>query len=424
MFKSYVSILFFVGVTGLFGVVNAQNVITLDRCRELAIDNHGIGHKNQVLRLEAEAKVSYLKKMVKPQVSAFIVFSYQSDVPDPNSALEFGFDFIPLAKDQYRSGFLVKQQLYDGGEFRYKRELVGLDKEVEINELYKERVLLENSVDDLFFTILLFSKSLQIIDSQIYMIEEQVGNAKALYDNGKVLITDVMQLELALDELKFQRDDIVSKDLQVRGVLSAVTGKEIGVGDSLVVPYAMTQPEQLPDPFDKRLEIENLRNASSSRLSLAMARPRAYFFGVGGYARPGLDLFDNSPNVYGVAGISLVIPVTGWRDHKNEVKVLEYKGKLLEIARSSAESKRGALVANADGEIENLERKISNDLVLLEKHIEMRRAVIGLHNLGEVSSAEVTKALSGERNAFLETERHKLELLRARIKRNRIVTEF
>ncbi|MGE0092577.1 MAG: TolC family protein [Bacteroidales bacterium] len=424
MFRFYVWILCLTGVMALFGKANAQQVITLDKCREMALEGHGFEHRTKVLANEAEARVSYLEKMVRPQVSAFAVFSYQSDVPDPNSALEFGFDLVPLAKDQYRTGVLVKQQLYGGGEFRYKRELAGLDRLAGENDVYKSRVLLENSVDDLFFEILLLNESKKILESQYGMYCERVGQARALHDNGKVLVTQVLQLELALQKLEVQMEGLVLENDRLRGILAAVTGMDIGLEDSLVVPGHMTVQETVADPFYERFDIEKRKVELSAKVSLSGARPRAYIFGVGGYARPGLDLFDNNPNVYGVAGLSLVIPISAWRDHRQFKRVLDYKMELLESARNSAQIERNASLAGVQGEIVALERKIENDKRLVEKCRNIRVVVTKLHNLGEVAAADVTEALTGEANAMVEMERHSLELLRARIRKNRLVTSF
>ncbi|MDD3843911.1 MAG: hypothetical protein PHP33_04610, partial [Bacteroidales bacterium] len=64
------------------------------------------------------------------------------------------------------------------------------------------------------------------------------------------------------------------------------------------------------------------------------------------------------------------------------------------------------------------------DKRLVEKCRNIRVVVTKLHNLGEVAAADVTEALTGEANAMVELERHSLELLRARIRKNRLVTSF
>jgi outer membrane protein TolC len=402
-------------------VADAQQSITIEECREKAFRNYLLDERDELYGREAEASVDYLRKWVRPEASAFAVISLQSDVPDVEKAMDFSLGMDPLSRDQYRTGVVVKQLLYDGGEFRYKRELTQLERKAGSNRVYLNRILLENRVDDIFFEALESQKSAMIVKQKVELLQERLSNAKALFDNGKILLNEVLLLEVVLEESIGQWNRMKAQERGLRGVLSALIGEEISPGDSLVLPRpGVKQPPE--DPFYRNMALEKRMLLLSGKQSLASAMPRAYLFGVGGYASPALDIFDNSFKLYGVVGFSVVVPITAWRDHEKMKRVVSHKMKGVDMELNSMEIERRANIAKVDGAIDALVCKVESARLIMEKCERLRSVSVDLYDAGEISSEELSEAVTRESNAMLEYERCRLELLRARVKRNKIVT--
>ena len=86
-----------------------QSSFTLKQCRDYAINNSSITDMSAVVSTISDSQGELLRKLVTPSATGFAIFSYQSDTPNPNSALNAGFDFIPLSKEQYRTGIAVSR---------------------------------------------------------------------------------------------------------------------------------------------------------------------------------------------------------------------------------------------------------------------------------------------------------------------------
>ncbi len=401
----------------------AQRSFTLEQCREHSIKNSSLLEQIKIVSAISEAKGDLLRKLITPSAEGFAVMTYQSDTPDPNSALNGGFDFIPISKDQYRTGIYAKQNIYLGGEYITKKELLSNENAIANIKIEEQQIILENSSDDLFFSALLLNESLQIlkIHKTILLVDLNVLND--LFKQGKIFSVEVLKIEAAIAELDLKIEELQWDGAKLRSMLSVLIGIEIKVSDTLQTPNipASCLPEN--NLLFKRIELESQKNLLSEKLSKASTLPKAYLFGITGFSKPALDIFSNNPDFYGVIGLSVNIPITAWRDHKRYSKVVSLRERQLNLIQENLEKENRLSKTNFEKDIQKYRGVIEKDRLLISKQIDIREQTQILLNAGKTGSSELIKALSQETNIKINMEYHKIELIKASIKRNRVINE-
>jgi len=401
----------------------SQNSISLEQCREGALLRYKSAEQREALDNLVKGKREYLRKIVEPELSAFFIASYQSAVTDPNSALEFGFDFELTAKDRYRSGLLIKQLIYGGGEYRLKGDYSRIEGELQKSAITKGELDLFRRVDELFFATLLMERSLALLERQLLLLQEKFSIAQRLLKEGRVASNQLLEAEIALEEAFGRKEGVEENIATLKGVLSSLTAIEIADGDSLVEPTP-SLALKVEDPLFERGRLESQKIDLLASLSAAAARPKLHLFAVGGYGRPALDYFSNNFEPYGVVGLSLIVPISDWRGHNRYKRVLSYKGEMLKNSIELSSTLREAAIAEVEGEIRGSVRKIERGERLVERVRELSRVSMELFSLGELSSIELNEVLTREYSISISLERERLEYLRLLLNRGTIATDL
>lgn len=400
-----------------------QSSFTLKQCRDYAINNSSITDMSAVVSTISDSQGELLRKLVTPSATGFAIFSYQSDTPNPNSALNAGFDFIPLSKEQYRTGIVVKQNIYLGGEYIIKKELISNENAIANLNLEQQKIILENSSDDLFFSLLLLNESLKILESNKAILEVDLNKLKESFNQGKIFYIEVLKIEAALAELELKVEELMSDGVRLRRLLSVLTGVEVKEEDTFERPTIYELDGYENNLLYRRLMLESQKNSLSQKLSKALAMPKAYLFGVTGFARPALDFFSNNPDVYGVVGLSINIPITGWRDYKKQSKIATLHQRQLNLIHSDLERESMLKRASYQEDVKKYKKLIVKDSLLIDKYKSIREQTQLLLNAGETGSSELVKVLSQESKVKINMEYHKIELIKASIKSSRVVNE-
>lgn len=405
---------------------SAQERISLQQCVEGSLLHNGVESQKESVDYITSAERLYLRKIIEPELSAFFVASYQSDVPDPNSALEFGFDFNLIAKDQYRSGVLLRQLIYGGGEYKLRREYSTIRGALLKNEIEQRALGLQDRVEELFFAILLLEKSNSILKSQIELQRENLSIASSLFLEGRVAVVDSISAEIALEEAISKGRALSLEIERLKKVLSTLTGVQIGASDFLEEPHfansEVSKEGAFEDPLFERARLEGERLEYLSNLSTVAALPKLSLFAVGGYARPALDFYNNSPDLYGVVGLSLKVPITEWRDQKRYKSILLHRRRVLESSFEASKVNRNCTLAQIDSEIIKAKSKVEDSENQLIKYRKLVKRSTELFSKGELSLNQLNQAITLEYGAKISLERDKLEMLRHLYKQNKVST--
>ncbi len=413
----------FVGLWG-FSALHAQQSLRLDDCRRLARE-HVSGPRQKELFQKAEAsRDALLKKMIRPELWGYGLVSYQNEVPNPASALEYAIDFRPVSKDQYKAGLFYSQRIYDGGEYKARKELSAHETRLAVSQTDASLYRLDGVIDELFVNVLLAEKGVEVLALQAELLQKQLSDCKALFAEGKAYAKEVLEVEAAMLEVDAQRAAFVAENSKCRNVLSELCGVPIDTSTLLMQPLFEGLPGRMVDPAFETLEAMSGQNAIALKQAKSVVMPKAYLFGTAGYGKTGFDLFDNRPDWYAGGGLFVKMPLTAWLDFRHEKELISLKAESLRNRRSDMEKQQRGLEVELEGEAMKYAEMVSHYSQIIEKRVEIRRQQEAMFALGRGTVTDCLATIKAEAEARLQREIHALEQIRVLLQRDHILVQL
>ena len=400
-----------------------QRQLSLDECRAAAAAHYALDEQMKLVESAAAARQMIWRKLITPEAGGFATASYQSDVPRLSSTDDFGIDYAPLGRDQYRTGIYARQVLFDGGEYRSRNALEDTERKINESMVERRQRILENAVDELFLSTILLNKGLLIIQAREEILQTRLRQLEALFSEGKVYRVELLEMEAALSGVWAQQEALLADKERFRHMLSSLTGLPIAPEDSLLLPDMQLTSNRKEDPIFRQLKLNKQKIHQTRQLSRASAMPRLDAAVLAGYARPGLNFLSNDFDTYWIVGMTLKVPITGWRDHQRTIRTLTVEESQLSIHHDNLRKQEALLLAELDGEVDKYSRLILQDAALIEKHTLIRMEYEAMLTEGVASASDLLQALSAESQVRLSKARHEIELVRASLKRNHAIIE-
>lgn len=405
----------------MFSRASAQNDFTLEQCRAMARATFSAEKQMEWISESATAQQRLLKKMITPNVSAFAYTAYLSEVPDPAAALEYAFDFSHAPRERLKAGLFLSQQVYDGGEYRLKREEIKLNARLEEQKTEESLLQIDHLVDEVFFGIALARKGLQVLEIQQDIVSLKLSDARSLAGEGKLLKKELLYAEMALIDVETRVGELKAEERKYRRMLSELTGQEMGTDDRLVAPVRDETGDKFVDPAFLQLGLQEKKNELARNLSRTAALPKVRLFSTLGYGKPGLNFFENRFDWFGGVGLVMQVPITGWRDHAREDKILHIESNRLREYRDALQKRRDVIEIEHSGEIYRYETLEQQQAIAIEKKGQLRQQMEILLKEGEVSLSDYFTVLNEETAAKLKLEVYAISKTKEIIKRDRIL---
>lgn len=401
-----------------------QSPIRLSECRRLAQENYTWNEQLHLIESAASAQEQVLKKIIRPNLRGVARAAYFSDMPDPSEALAYSFDFIPIAHDSYNGALFFTQYLYDGGEYRSKKEKLLIDKRLEMLKTDESADRIEQLVDEVFMNVLFIRKGLEILQMEGELLHVRLQDVRSLFDAGKIFKKDVMEVETALLTLDARVIEIQAEEKKCIEILTQLTGKKIDIADEFLMPLVESAEQEREAFAFSRIDLLLDKAEVSRRLSKSMAMPRVQLFGAGGYGRPGLNYYNRSPDWFGFVGIMLHIPLSDWREYKHNCTYIAAETARLSAWRSDLQKQKSLWEIEHDNEIRkyaDLEKKGEQ---IAASYAEMREQTKILLDQGEASMSDYLTIIRAEANAYLSKENYAIERIKAQLKKQRITMNY
>jgi outer membrane protein TolC len=405
------------------GEAGSGRTVTLQECHSAARELFAVERQMELVEQAAQTQQEILRRLITPNAMGFAMASYQSDVPDLSSAGDFGIPLSPLVKDQYRLGIHVSQALYDGGEYRAKSALAETDRLLAATEVDRHQRMLEIHVEELFFNTILLSRGLDVLGAQQDILLSRKKQLQDLFEQGKVFRVELLKIEAALLELESKVLTLGEDERKTRQMLSGLTGLIFTAEDSFLLPESEPPGPVLPDPVFEALRLKIEKTKRSEQLSRAAAMPRLYARGVGGYARPGLNILSNDFDTYWIVGLTLQVPVTGWSDHNRRSRVFGMELDQLMIQYENLRIRQEVADAGYLAEVARYDKLVQHDEQLIMTYRDIRMAYEAMLTEGVAAAADLLQALSAESQALFSKARHEVERARAAHYRNRALLQ-
>ena len=161
-----INYLIFVGLLFFANTVNSQTVLTLEECKQLAVENYPLIKQYGLIDAAEKYTLQNITKNYLPQFGINGQATYQSDVtklPVDASSLSMPFDIPTMSKDQYKAIIDASQLVWDGGANSSQKKISKANSEVQRQQFDLNLHSIKYKINQLYFGILSSDEQLRII---------------------------------------------------------------------------------------------------------------------------------------------------------------------------------------------------------------------------------------------------------------------
>ena len=411
--KIFLSLLLFLGAW-----LTAGAQLTLEECYRQARANYPLIRQYGLIEKTREYNLENAARGYLPQLAFSAQATYQSDVtriPIDLDALGFtGVEIPTLSQDQYKAELSLNQTIWDGGAIRSRRKTLRTQAEVEQRDLDVSLYALRDRVNQLYFGILLTDARLgqsRVLQDELQRHLDQVAS---YINNGIANQADYDALRVEL--LKARQDEVQLRHARraYLAMLSRFIGQELREGVTLEKPRGdrpNVSRNQRPELALFEAQIRNLR-AQDTGITAGLT-PRLSLFATGGYGKPGLDMFENKFQLYGLAGVRLSWDIGSFWTQKNDRRKIQTGIQSVEAQRETFLFNTALEVEQHNATIDRYEEQLRYDDEIIALRRSVRRASEAKMANGTLSGTDLASDIHAEQAAIQEKIVHEISLLMA-----------
>ena len=397
---------------------SSAETLTLEACREAACKTGQNARLNELTEEEHESRNSLTKRQYTPRIGFSAEAHYQSDAPDPTGLTDFPFELYKLDKFGYHAGFTLMQSIYRGGTLKIEQEINTLNEDISQLETQSETYALENVVDDVYLDIILAGKQQEIARTQQTALTRKLQDAEEAFEQGSGYKSGIIAIEAAIAGIEASIEGYATRRRSGIAILSELTGLDISESTVFETPRPGVSRD-FPDPAFKGLDLQIRKLSAQKQLEIAKMRPSLNAFGTVGYGNWPLDIFKRQPDFYGIAGISLTIPLSSLQDASIRGRILDSNAEKLRIRKENLEKKQIADNLKYDGEIARLDAMISAGELTVSKYEELCKELERMSESGISSYSDYIDALDKLSAARIDLEVYGILKIRTQLQKNR-----
>lgn len=158
--KSIPLIIFLVSITS--GLSNAQKILTLKECYDMALSINAIAGEKETYARISKIRDENIAKGWLPSLDANASVTYNSDVVDFAAATSaipgMSSLFRPMPQDQYKLTLDINQVIYDGGAIRGARDMEEADLRIIEKQTETDLYKLRGQINTYYFNVLLLNR--------------------------------------------------------------------------------------------------------------------------------------------------------------------------------------------------------------------------------------------------------------------------
>jgi outer membrane protein TolC len=401
----------------------SQKILTLKECYERAYAAAPVSAEKEAYSNIWQLKDKNLTKGWLPALDANGSFIYNSSVVDMTDVLgELSgmgiIDFIkPLPHEQYKVTLDINQMIYDGGTIKGARALEKAD--LNINEKQTETDLykLRGQVNSYYFNLLLLDRQRDLLQNYLELINKRIESMNSALSSGVILKSDIDVITSEKIKLEQQLAENAIRKASLLKILSGLTGTEIDASAEFVLPSA---GDNLTDELLRpELQIFDLRKEQlNATLQVLQSKrmPKAFGFATLGYGNPpGSNFFKDEFAPYYILGAGVKWNIFDWNKVKNEKQVISLQQSIIDSRKDDLTDNLKRLLDVKGAEISSLESLLKTDTELIELRKRITSAAESQYENGTITATEYMNEMNSEKQALINYEIHKINLVMARV---------
>lgn len=387
--------------------------LSLDSCQSMARRNHPLLRQAGIIDQISELRQQNIETLNLPQFDLTAKASWQSDVTKLALKLPASIAMpTPLSKDQYKAYIDIRQRIYDGGVARKSKELEEADRLVSRQQNETELYKIKESVNALYFNVLIIQENLKIVNLKSETLVEQIKNIESAVTNGISLPNNLDQLKAEKLMTDQQQVELKSTLHTTYSLLEIITGTTIPEQthfskppvSNIILNNDLSRPEILLFSFQQSKLDKSEQVLKNSR------NPFIYAFGQGGYGRPGFNMLDNNFADYYMVGAGLSWNIWDWHKNRRDRSTIKLQKDLIDTNLDNFNRSVKLALKQEENNAEKIKNLITTDeqLVVIKEQI-TKRSESALKN-GVITSADYIRDLNGVLQAKANLETHKVQL--------------
>ena len=398
--------------------------LSLETCREAARQAGRLEELYALNEFDQKAGAAMEDNPYRFSLQAYGMVDYLSETPNPASMTDFPFVLHAIPRLQYNSGFLLSQPIYSGGQRKLKAERSDVEHALERLEIDRQGIELDGAVDELYLGILLSRKRDEILSRQLSAVRIKLSDAREAYEAGVTYKDALLSLEAQTTSLEAELAGSAAQTEAAIAMLSALTGLPVDESTELEMPLGEDLGTAVSDPALLRLDLEERRIELDKQLARASALPSLKAVGLLGYGRPSLNFFNRMPDVYWGVGLTLMIPITDWRDVNLGRDRLDAAARRLQVQRENVERQKQVALLKYDGEIARYARLLDANARTVAKYEELCDELDKLSAQGAAPVSDYLTALEQLSAARLDGELYSILKLQQQLLRKRYISQL
>lgn len=400
------SLSFMMAVSWMYGQ------ITLEECRQKTRDNYPLVTRYSLIEKTKEYNLSNASKGCLPQFSLSAKASYQSDVTEIPVKIS-GVDIKGLPKDQYQVMLELKQNIWDGGEVRSKREMVLASSDVEREKLNVDMYVLNERVDQLFFGILLLDE--QLIQNSLLQedLERSYRQVDAYMENGIASQADLDAVKVEQLNTRQRRIELEALRQAYLQMLSLFVGEELTEETKLVKPFGgeFSALSEIRRPELSWFDAQNNQLGIQEETLKTRYMPHFGLFVQGAYGNPGLNMLKDEFSPFYIAGLRLSWNFGSLYTLRNDKKVIANSRQQVQANRDVFLFNTRLQATQQNSDILSMRKKMRDDEEIIRLRTNIRLAAEAKVANGTLTVTDMLREITSENMARQTKALHEIQLL-------------
>lgn len=386
--------------------------ITLEECQRKTRESYPLVRQYGLIEKAKEYNLANASKGYLPQFTLSGKASWQSEVTELPVQVP-GVDIKGLPKDQYQVMLELKQNIWDGGEIRSRKEQVKASSDVDREKLNVDMYALTERVNQVYFGILLLDEQLrqnQLFLEDLERIHKQISS---YIENGIASQSDLDAVSVEQLNTRQKRIELTSSRQAYLSMLALLTGEEMPAGISLQKPV----PEwDIPVIANNRPELiwfdaQNGRLQVQEEALKTQLMPRFGLFVQGAYGNPGLNMLKNEFSPYYVAGVRLSWNFGSLYTLRNDRRVIAANRQLLNSNRDVFLFNTRLQATQQGSAVESVRRQMADDDEIIRLRTSIRKASEAKVANGTMTVTDMLRDMTSENLARQTKALHEVQLL-------------
>jgi outer membrane protein TolC len=401
----------------------SQKVLTLRECYDMAISANALSGEKASYSVISKLKDNNLTKGWLPTLDANGSFVYNSSVVDIGSELGslpipgIANAIKPLPHEQYKITLDINQIIYDGGAIKSARAVEQADLNVNEKQTDTDLYKLRGQINSYYFNILLLTRQKELLKNYLELIEKRISSMQSAVVNGVVLKSDIDVLTSEKIKIKQQITENDIRKISLLKILSSLTGSGIDSSMVFLLPPEITQPaNELSRPELLMFDLKKEQLTAGMKLSDSKRMPKAFGFATVGYGNPpGNNFFRDEFAPYYILGAGIKWNIFDWNKVKNEKQIISFQQRIIENRKKDLTDNLNRLLESKSSEISSLKALLETDSELITLRKRITATAESQYENGIITATEFLNEMNSERQAMINYDIHKINLVLAGI---------